>query len=537
MGLVLTDFQGELPGVSDFNKPASAANTALNVLTQGSLVPWSFASTDIRTLTNVDKSVVRIDGQVYTFAGEFAVRSPVVDDANGRIYFNYETPVNGQTAYVVYSRGTDGNLLGANSVVRKLGVPIARTPSLTVTNATLSPPTNEAPVATYYAVTLTNLWGEEGALSQPTAQAVIYSNTTISLDRPPSANGSDVAYWNIYMANNGQWQFMQQVPKSVPNVTLEGDAAKYPALGEVCPSLDWLEPKADLRGMSAMAGGFMAGYSGRFVCFSEPYLPHAWPSAYQYPVQYDIMGIVPVNGGAIVITNGRQYLAAGASPSVMQLQQLEMDAGCVSRDSIVDMGDFAVYASHMGLVKLGFNGIELISEAAWPRYVWQTKNPQTIKAMRLKHYYVFMLEGVVWVLDTNTNQVTRTDKVDLAQLNRGFYDATDDKTYVIANTSPKTLRSIELTQVTGVVWESREFMTNTGIAPSFAQIEADAYPVTLTVGMSHDGNTFTEQTYTANDRKPFRLAAGRYAFAKVKLTNFTNRVSRLILTNDRGELV
>jgi hypothetical protein len=537
MGLVVTDFQGELPGVSDFVKPQSSANTALNVLTQGALIPWSFASSDVRTLTNLDKSVVRIDETVYTFAGEFAVRSPLVDDANGRIYFNYDTPVNDQTTYVVYSRGTDGSLLGANSVVRKLGVPIAGTPSLTVTNATLSPPANEVLVAAYYACTLTNLWGEEGAMSSPTGQANIYSNTTVELTRPTGADGADIGYWNIYMTNEGQWQFMLQVPKATPSITVVGDAAKYPPLGEVCPSMDWLAPKTDLRGLSAMAGGFMAGYSGRFVCFSEPYLPHAWPSAYQYPVQYDIMGIVPVNGGAVIITDGRQYIAAGASPSVMQLQQLEMDAGCVSRDSIVDMGDYAVYASHMGLVKLGFNGVELISEAAWPRYVWQNVNPQNIKAMRLKHYYVFSLGTAVYVLDTTTKQVTRTDKIDLSILNRGFYDATDDKTYVIANTSPKKLRSIQLQQVTGAVWESHGFANNKGIAPSFAQIDSDVYPVTLTVSTSHDGSTFSSRGYVVRNRKPFRLVAGRHAFAKIKLTDFTGLVSRVVLTNDRGELV
>lgn len=537
MGLVLTDFQGELPGVDDFNKPQSSATKALNLLAGGSLVPWSFVSTDVRTLSNTDVSVVKIDGEVYTFPGEFAVRSPVIDDANGRIYFNYDAPVNGQTTYVVYSKGTDGNLLGANSVVRKLGVDVSDTPTLDIANATLEPPVDEAPVVTYYAATLTNLWGEEGALSLPTTQAVIYSNTTVTIGRPPSATDPDVGVWNIYMANNGKWQFMRAVPKGTAEVVLVGDEAKFPTLGEVCPSLDWLKPKNDLRGMVAMSGGYLAGYSGRFVCFSEPYIPHAWPSAYQYPVQYNILGLVPVDGGAIVVTDGRQYLAAGASPSVVQLQQLELDAGCVSRASIVDMGDFAVYASHMGLVKLGFGGIELISEAAWPRYVWQTKALQNIKAMRLKHYYVFSLDNVVWVLDTNTYQITRTDMVALSELNRGFYDATGDVTYAIANTATKTLRRIQLQLATVAVWESREFMNNMGIAPSFAQVESDAYPVTLTIGMSNDGVTFSERSYTVSSRRPFRIAAGRFYYAKARLTNFSGRVSRLVITNTREDFV
>jgi hypothetical protein len=483
-------------------------------------------------------SVVRIDGQTYTLPAGFVARSPLANDTEGRIYYTYDTPVDGQTAYVVYSKGTDGRLLGANSVVRKLGVPLPSAPSVTITNATIDPPAGEAPVATYYAITLTNEWGEEGALSNASQQAVLYSNTTVVINRPAEASGADIAKWNIYMANNGQWQFLQEVDKATASVTLVGDAAKYPALGEACPSLDWLPPPTDIRGLVAMSGGFMAAYSGRNLVCSEPYLPHAWPSAYSYQVQYDILGIVPVSGGAIVVTNGRQYAALGATPSTLQMHQLEMDAGCVSRDSIIDMGEYAVYASTIGLIKMSLQGVELISQAAFSRHAWKSVNPSSIKAMRIKHYYVFQSNNTpVYVLDTNSGVFTRTDKLNLTQFYRGFYDPTDDMTYAIKQDTTLTLNTIGIDFTPGSVWESRALASNASIAPSWGQIDADSYPVTLEFGTSETGKTFTYRAYTVSDRKPFRLAASREAFAKFRLSNFGGQIYRVVLTNDRNEFV
>jgi hypothetical protein len=536
--MIISSFLGEMPGQGDLGKPVNAANIASNLLLDEGLVPKSFVVTQVSSVATTDQSVVRIDGQTYTLPAGFVARSPLADDANGRIYYTYDAPVNGQTAYVVYSKGTDGRLLGANAVVRKLGVPLPTAPSITTTNTTISPPAGEVPVATYYAITLTNQWGEEGPLSNPSAQATLYSNTTVVIARPAEALGSDIAKWNIYMANDGQWQFLQEVDKATPNITLIGDAAKYPALGEVCPSLDWLPPPTDIKGLVSMSGGFMAAYSGRRLVCSEAYLPHAWPSAYSYPVQYDILGIVPVSGGAIVVTNGRQYAALGASPSTLQLQQLEMDAGCVSRDSIIDMGEYAVYASTIGLIKMSLQGVELISQAAFTRHAWLSSNPSSIKAMRIKHYYVFQSSNSpVYVLDTNTGIFTRTDKLNLTQFYRGFYDPTNDLTYAIKLGGTPTLNTIAIDFTTGSVWESRALPNNAGIAPSWGQIDSDSYPITLEFGTSATGTAFTYQTYIVNNRKPFRLAAGREIFAKFRLSNFAGQIYRVVLTNDRGEFV
>lgn len=537
--MIFTQFQGELPLISEVDKPDSVASVAENVTLGNGIAPYGFAITSNVNLSNLDESVIRIDGQIYTMPKGFVARSPLANDARGRIYYTRDVPYNGKTAFVIYSKGTDGSLLGANSVVRPLGVPLGSTPNVTATMPTLDPPANEVPVVTYYAVTLVNQWGEEGALSNPSIQVTLYSNSTLVINRPPEALDADIAKWNIYMANNGQWQFMTSVDKATPSVTLNGDDAKYPALGEVCPSIDWLEPPSDLKGLTAMSGGFLAGYSGRTVYFSEPYLPHAWSAAYQYSVQYDILGIVSINNGLVVITTGRPYLILGAQPSTMQIQQLEIDAGCVSQDSIVDMGDFAMYASTIGLIRLGASGASIASDHAWPKHRWSEINPSTMKALRFKQYYVFETSAATysWLLDTETGNVSRSDTLDIPTFNRGFYDPTDDQTYVIQNTGGTKKRlTIKLDKTTTNIWKSKTFQLTGGLSPSFGRIDADAYPVKLVTERSHDGVTFVSNTYTVTDRKPFRLSAGRYMFMRFALRNITGTVSRVVLTNDRAEV-
>lgn len=284
----------------------------------------------------------------------------------------------------------------------------------------------------------------------------------------------------------------------------------------------------------------MAGHSGRFVCFSEAYLPHAWPTAYQYPTQYDILGIVPVAGGAIVVTNGRQYVASGAQPATMQLQQLELDAGCVSKDSIVDMGDFAIYASKYGLVQLSMHGAKLISETMWPRHEWANIDPASIKAIRLKHHYVFwspVMVGFCYLLNTSSWLLTRSSRIDLSTIHRGFYDATDDNTYVIKDgVDFNTLLRIELEQIDSGIWESAVVASNDGIQPSWLQVNAESYPITITLEHSNDGQTYKSDDYVVKSRAPTRVASGQYSFFKI-LASVTTRIQRIVVTNTRSELV
>jgi hypothetical protein len=158
--------------------------------------------------------------------------------------------------------------------------------------------------------------------------------------------------------------------------------------------------------------------------------------------------------------------------------------------------------------------------------------------MRIKHYYVFQSSNSpVYVLDTNTGVITRTDKLSLKQFFRGFYDPTNDLTYAIRLAGARTLNTIAIDLATGGVWESRSLQNNAGIAPSWGQVDADSYPITLQFGTSETNTTFNYRSYTVTSRKPFRLVAGRDAFAKVRLSNFIGRIHRVVLTSDRGEFV
>ena len=46
-----------------------------------------------------------------------------------------------------------------------------------------------------------------------------------------------------------------------------------------------------MKGLTAIGNGIFAGFSGKRLCFSEPFLPHAWPVAYRITLEDEIVGI------------------------------------------------------------------------------------------------------------------------------------------------------------------------------------------------------------------------------------------------------
>ena len=130
------------------------------------------------------------------------------------------------------------------------------------------------------------------------------------------------------------------------------------------------------------------GSQARHVCFSVPYLPHAWPVSYQLATEAEIVGIKPTPGGLVVGTKGKPYIAQGSDPAAISLIQLESDQACVSKMSMVDMGGYVIYASPDGLVTVQGQQIQLVTEALLRRSQWQAYNPTTLKAMNYEGTYI-----------------------------------------------------------------------------------------------------------------------------------------------------
>ena len=318
----------------------------------------------------------------FTESGVKVVESPVADDTYERAYWTGQSyPRYGSYASMISGSST----YPATSY--RLGVPApSGAPGITVTAGTAE---GEDPVDRAYVYTLVTAFGEEGPPSAVSTVVEITSTDTVEITLPstqlPSGNYNfDTSAANtvkrIYRANSGStgayFQFVAQVAYTTASFT---DTVDDSALGEVLPSTGWVGPPDDntslypdgpLQGLIPVGNGVFAGFAGKRLCLSEPYLPHAWPVQYRITIEEEIVGISATNNGIIVMTKGFPYFVTGTEPSAMTAVQVDLAQSCLNKESIVDMGEYVLYAGPDGLVQISNTtgsvvSAEYITPAQW----------------------------------------------------------------------------------------------------------------------------------------------------------------------------
>jgi hypothetical protein len=405
-------------------------------------------------------------------------------------------------------------------------------------------------VFTYFVTTLVNQYGEESAPSDPSEEIDMYSNVTAQVSRPTASTAHGINKWRVYRANAGTWQFVREAVTATASVDIKRDDP----LGEELETIDWDLPPKTLQRLALSPNGFLVGYFDRTVCFSEAYVPHAWPTQYRRNTRHDIMGVTNTSSGVIVITKGKPYVVMGTSPASMQLIEGDSDYGCISADSIVDMGEYTLYASPVGIMAIDSSGkTRNMTEKVWRADQWAQNltSPRSVRAVRFQSRYIFQFtddeDGINYVLDTANstltilNNETEFKTMAGAHLNSttrisaiprgGEYDTEHGCTYFVQN---RQVRRIDMAR-TFATWRSMSFTGAKRINPSWAQVSADNYPVTLSVITVGDSNAGTE-THTVTDRKPFRLPAIASGDLKFEVRT-QHRVDRVVLTNDESELM
>lgn len=147
-------------------------------------------------------------------------------------------------------------------------------------------------------------------------------------------------------------------------------------------------PPDDMHSIIALPNGMMAAISGKDLCFSEPYTPHAWPEKYRLALDWDGVGLAAFGQSVAVMTTGHPYVATGSAPEAMVMERLEVNFPCVASRGIVDMGYAAVYPCPDGLVTISNGGATLVSRAIVGRDAWQALRPATFVASQHDGRYI-----------------------------------------------------------------------------------------------------------------------------------------------------
>lgn len=149
-------------------------------------------------------------------------------------------------------------------------------------------------------------------------------------------------------------------------------------LGDELISASWVLPPVDLSGIIALPNGCMCGFSGNQLCYSEPYQAHAWPVANQFGTDFEIVGIAAYGTTVVAATAGAPTVFNGNDPSTVTPDKIDVVWPCLSKRSVIAVGDGVSYATAYGLAYVGAKGFEIMTQPMFSKVEWAPLNPASM---------------------------------------------------------------------------------------------------------------------------------------------------------------
>lgn len=434
--------------------------------------------------------------------GVSVVPGPIPGDTTDRLYFTgQDYPRMGTVSTLV--SGSSG--YPANSY--RLGVPApGNAPGVTIAGTaddTLTP--NDVS----YVYTFVTAFGEEGPPSSPSSIIQLDDTQTTTLSLPtsdqPSGNynfGSG-SLKRVYRSNTGstntQFQFAGEVPFTA---TTFNDIQDADTLGEVLPSATWIGPPDDnaslypdgpLKGLISLAQGTMAGFTGKRFCLSEPFLPHAWPIGYRITTEEDIVAIASTANGVAALTDGQPYFITGTEPSSMTAVRIDLAQACVNINSVVDMGDYVLYAGPDGLCGVESASGSVVTKGLISVKQWNADfHPTTIRAFRHEGTYVAFHSTGGWVYDPRADESALSTLTISAEVRGGYMNPKDGELYIIVGNKIKKYRGGNASKT--ATFKSKKYVTPAPVSMGWVSVHANEYPATVKV--YGDGTLLAHYTLT-----------------------------------------
>ena len=374
--------------------------------------------------------------------------------------------------------------------------------------------------------------------------AVDNTVTLTGLAQPPAGNWN-IIYINIYRTNTGSsstdFQFVAQIPVTQTTYT---DNTPNSSLGSVMQSTLWDAPPADLQGLMIHPCGCMVGFSGNIVCFSEEFLPHAWPVQYQLALEYPIVSMGMFGTSIVVTTEGTPYLILGSAPGQMSGEKISIGQACVSKRSTVAMSagiayadifqSGVMYASADGIVMVGTGQMDVVTRDLMSKDEWQAFNPSSMQAVLYQGCYLAFYDtgttSGALLYDPKKHTLITFDPYSTA----GFSDIFTDTLYFVSP-DQTTIQQWDGGSVPlPYTWKSKEYFQPHPQNIAACQIVADDYS-DLTLTLYADGSQVYQGAVTSMDafKLPGGFMAHRYEF---QLSGTSYGVKQVILANHMYEV-
>lgn len=501
-------FDGLKPLVDPVLLPQGSSTVASNVkLVSGAIQPLR-GTTTLKALTKTAPQTIFRYGTssneneywLEFLAKTDVMRSPIVDNQYGMLYWADGTDV----------RYAPNNLILSGSsypgASYKLGIPAPLGRPL-ISGSTAAVASQAVTLTARY--TYVSTFGEEGPPSEVSLLVSVDPNQNITVSGMSGAptGAYSIATKRIYVSstvgNAAQFQFWKEVPVATSSTSGAYDQA---TLGEVIPSVDWVAPPANLRGLKMMANNVAIGFVENTLYLSEPNLPHAWPN--QVPVDHRIIGVGTFGQTAVVLTDAFPYLVTAVDPAAASSEKLSLAQACVSFDSVVDIGNGVIYASPDGLVQISSAGIDLITKSLFTKEQWTAYNPSSIRATIHENRYIAFYTRVdgtrgtlIFDFSGQGAMLLSSDLNTATAVTAYYHDPRSDTLYLAQGTN---IVRYDAGNALTSTWRSKTFRLPFQINMAVGQVIASAYPVTMKIYA--DG--VLKQTKTVTSQDIFRLTGG-----------------------------
>lgn len=191
------------------------------------------------------------------------------------------------------------------------------------------------------------------------------------------------ANWNvsgltrrIYRTSGTKAQFLLVAANLNPATTTYNDTIlDANILGDELISVGWEPPPVGLKGLCVHASGALAGFVNNILHFSEPLQPHAWIAANALSAEFDGVGMQAYGSTVVLCTKGSPFIATGVTPADMTGETLAGLYPCMAKRSVIGLGDSILYASAFGLIRVGSNGVTVVTDQLYTKDEWVTLTP------------------------------------------------------------------------------------------------------------------------------------------------------------------
>lgn len=517
-GFKLQTFGGKAPKISDRLLPQDMATIATNTrLDSGRLDPWkanasASITTALGTISGATKTLFKHNDSIWIASDEDIniARSPIAEDPHERLY------VSGIGGASGFPRMTTAAIVGNNTFFR-LGIPVPGSFDAVTVTGTTSVSGTETPQARSYIFTYVSAFGEEGAPNTALISQVVnvFSDQSVTVDFPANPSGNlNLASKRLYRTDtDGIFRFVATIPIATDTFN---DTVAEANLGEEIPTSSFVGPPDDdsaehpdgpMQGLISLPNGFLAGFAGQTVLFSEAFQPHAFPTAFRLTMRSDVVAIAPLTSGVLVLTKEKPAVIQGIDPEAMTMMEIDSTLSCVAKRSVVDMGSFVMYASPDGLVAATDNSLQLATENILTRDQWQDLVPSSIVGFQWEgHYIGFYNDGTEskgFIFDPRGGKNSYV-KLDF-HATAGFNDLEEDELYLVVGGNVVKFAAHASNKLS-YTWKSKSFYLSRPINPAVAKLNCDSYSPNPTFKLFADGNL--KHTQTVTDSNTFRLPSG-----------------------------